>query len=53
MGESIHEAAVGCFGGSSAPFGRVGPMWCGKAAERVGRIHTPWLFKTRESKLAN
>lgn len=25
MGESRHEASVGCFGGSSAPFGRVGP----------------------------
>lgn len=25
MGESRHEASVWCFGGSSAPFGRVGP----------------------------
>jgi hypothetical protein len=25
-GESIHEASVGYFGGSSAPFGRVGPI---------------------------
>ena len=48
--KSIHEASVGYFGGSSAPFGRVGPMWCRRAAEHVA---LPWLTGSQESKLAN
>ena len=51
MGESIHEVSVGYFDGSSAPFGRVGTMWCGRAAERVGRNPSPGSHQ--ESKLAN
>lgn len=39
MGESRHEASVGCFAGSSAPFGRVGPyvsnvLWVGLLSGR-------------------